>query len=156
VLGCGSAGPGVGELVSSPDRATGIAACVTIVRAEFDAGSVRLSVNMPTAATSPVVVCANLRIANEPVTCGVVAPSSPGVVGSGDVGGSAGGGVAGGSEGVVGGVVGGEVGGSAGAVGSVGVVGSVGNGVVGSTGGVGTAGVSSVPVTGMISLPAGA
>jgi protein involved in polysaccharide export with SLBB domain len=30
---------------------------------------VRFSVNIPTAATSPVVVCANLRIENEPMTC---------------------------------------------------------------------------------------
>ena len=53
----------------SPELATGIVACVTIVRAAPDVGSVTLSVNMPTAATSPVVVCANLRMENVPVIC---------------------------------------------------------------------------------------
>jgi len=137
----GVTGLGVdGELESLPEPTTGIAACVTTVRVAPDAGSVRLIVNMPTAATSPVVVCENLRIANEPVTCVVASAALPGVVGIGFVGGTADG-VCGGSDGVVGfGVVGG-------------VVGGVSGGLVGSVGGVGVSGVITVPVIGMISLP---
>lgn len=139
----------------SAEPATGIVACVTIVRAAPDAGSVRLSVNMPTAATSPVVVCANLRIENVPVTCDV-ASTAPGVMGVGVVGDSADG-VCGVSDGVVGsgvdgvvgsGVVGGVVGGTVG-----GAAGGVSGGVVGSVGGVGLSGVVNEPVTGMINLP---
>jgi hypothetical protein len=124
-----------------------MAAWVTIVRASFDAGSVRLRVNIPTAATSPSEVCANLRIANEPVTSGIEATSSSGLAGVGVVGASDGGDVGGsvgdvgdGSEGVVGGNVG-DVG-----DGSEGVVG-------GSAGGVGVAGTSNAPVMGMTRLP---
>jgi hypothetical protein len=149
----------VAELVSSPDHATGTAACVTIVRAAFDVASVRLRVNMPTAATSPVVVCANLRIENEPVTCGVEATSRSGVVAvvtavvdavvdvvvDADVVDVCVGVVVGVSEDVVGEVV-------DDAGGSVEVVGGC-AGVAGATGVVGTPGVTSVPVTGMISLP---
>jgi hypothetical protein len=134
-----------------------MAACVTIVRAALDAASVKLRVNMPTAATSPVVVCANLRIANEPVTCGtdatlpwsvvVVAVVDAAVVVDDVVGGSTAG-VVGDCEGVVGGFVVAEVDDSVGvADGSVGVVGSTGVVVVE------TFVVPSVPVTGMISLP---
>jgi hypothetical protein len=82
---------GAGELDSSPDCATGIAACVTIVRAAPDAGSVRFSVNTPTAATSPDVVCANLRIENDPVTCVIASATLPGVVDAGVVGDAVGG-----------------------------------------------------------------
>jgi hypothetical protein len=151
----GVTGAGVdGEVGSLADPTTGIAACVTIVREAPDAGSVRLNVNMPTAATSPVVVCANRRIENVPVTC---VASASGAAGVGVVGGTAdgvccvSGGVVG--SGVVGGVVGSGVVGS-GAVGGVvgsGVVGS--GGVAGAVGVVGLVGVASVPVIGMISLP---
>jgi hypothetical protein len=64
----------VSELVSPTDCATRIAASVTIARAAPDVGSTRFRVNIPNAATSPVVVCANLWIENEPVTC-VVEPA---------------------------------------------------------------------------------
>lgn len=50
------------------DCPTRIAASVTIARAAPDAGSVRFSVNIPKAATSPAVLCANLWIENDPVT----------------------------------------------------------------------------------------
>lgn len=136
----GATGLGAGALDPSPDRSTGTAACVTIVRATPVEGSVRLRVNIPTAATSPAVVCANRRIENEPVTCGLTSASLPGAVGIGVMGGSADG-VCGGSDGVVGGSdVGGGVSGGCG-------------GVVGSVGGIGVAGVVNEPVMGMTSLP---
>jgi hypothetical protein len=100
-----------------------MATCVTIVRAALETGSAKLTVSVPTAATAPSVVCANLWIENDPITGGAKAASPPGVVGVGAVGKPIG--VVGGSAGVVGG--------------SAGIVGSV--------------GVSNVPVIGMISLP---
>jgi hypothetical protein len=114
-----------------------MATCVTIVRAALETGSAKLTASVPTAATAPSVVCANLWIENDPITGGAKAASPPDVVGVGAVGDPIG--VVGDSAGVVGGasaVVGGsiEIGG-----GSVGIVGSV--------------GVSNVPVIGMISLP---
>lgn len=142
----GATGLGAGALDSPPARSTGTAACVTIVRAAPVEGSVRLRVNIPTAATSPSVVCANRRIENEPVTCGLTSASLPGAAGIGVVGGSADG-VCGGSDGVVGG--------SDGVVGGSDVGGGVsgGCGGVGSVGGNGVAGVVNEPVMGMTSLP---
>jgi hypothetical protein len=52
---------------------------VMIVRALFDAGSVKLRIRVPTAATPPSVVRANRWIANEPVTVGAI-PASTAVV----------------------------------------------------------------------------
>jgi len=139
----GVAGLAVGELDPSLDLSTGIATCVTTVRAAPVAESVRRTVSMPTAATPPSVVCANLRIENVPVTCDA-ASAATGVIAAG-VTGDSGDGVCGGSDGVVGsGVVGGVAGG---------VVGGVSGGVVGSVGGVGVSGVVKEPVTGMTSLP---
>ncbi len=94
-IGCGWAG-GASGVAGSPALAIGRASSVTMVRAAaFDAGSVKLMVSVPTAATASFVVRANRRIENVPVTSGVEAACA-GTVG-----------VAGGSVGVVGGSVGG-------------------------------------------------
>jgi hypothetical protein len=126
---------GVETLVPSLDPATGMAASVTIVRAAPDVGSVRLSVNMPTAATSPVVVCANRRIENVPVTCGAgsAALTAVAAVSAVDVAAAA---VCDGCAGVVGSEV----------------VGGASGGVPGSVGVAGVSDVFNVPVIGIVSL----
>ena len=67
LIGFGSI-PAALDVGTSLDRATGMATCVTIVRAAPEAGSAKLTVSVPTAATAPSVVCANLWIENDPVT----------------------------------------------------------------------------------------
>jgi hypothetical protein len=57
---------------------------VITVRAVFDAGSVKLRVRVPTAATPPSVVRANRWIANEPVTAGAIGASTAAVGVAGD------------------------------------------------------------------------
>jgi hypothetical protein len=125
---------------------------VTIVRAALDAGSMRLRVNVPTAATSPAVVRANLWMENEPVTCGTEEASPSSRAGVDVVRGSAGAVVSGPVGGVVGGIFGGVVDGVFGGV-AGGALGGVVGGSVGIVGGVGPAADANVPVTGMISLP---